>query len=134
VIPLFTAALLSGERPTVFGDGLQSRDFTYVSDVVAAVAAAAAAPSSVSGDVFNIAPGSQHTLLDLLAAIGRATGVEPDPVFAEARAGDIHQSCADATKARTAFGWEPQVSLESGIERYLAWIRSGEGAEPTDVH
>jgi nucleoside-diphosphate-sugar epimerase len=134
VIPLFASALLAGERPTVYGDGLQSRDFTYVSDVVAAVVAAAEAPPEVSGDVFNIAPGSQHTLLDLLAVIGRASGVEPDPIFAEARAGDIHQSCADATKAMAAFGWAPAVSLESGIERYLAWIRAGEGAEPADIH
>jgi UDP-glucose 4-epimerase len=134
VIPLFTSALLSGERPTVFGDGLQSRDFTYVDDVVAAVVAAANAPASISGDVFNIAPGSQHTLLELLAAIGRASGVDPQPVFAESRVGDIHQSCADANKAMSAFDWRPRVSLEAGVERYIAWLRSGEGAEPTDVH
>jgi nucleoside-diphosphate-sugar epimerase len=107
----------------VFGDGLQSRDFTYVSDVVAAVAAAANAPSSVSGEAFNIAPGTQHTLLDLLAAIGRASGVESEPVFLEARAGDIHQSCADAAKAMAALEWAPTVSFESGIANYIDWFR-----------
>jgi UDP-glucose 4-epimerase len=123
VIPLFTEALLAGERPTVFGDGRQSRDFTYVSDVVAAVVAAANAPATVSGEVFNIAPGSQHTLLDLLAAIGGASGVDPKPVFVDARAGDIHQSCADAAKAMAALDWQPQVTFESGIVRYIEWLR-----------
>jgi UDP-glucose 4-epimerase len=123
VVPLFASALLAGDRPTIFGDGLQSRDFTYVSDVVAAVVAAASAPATVSGDVFNVAPGDTHTLLELLAAIGRACGVEPDPEFAEARAGDIHQSCADASKAMSALEWAPRVSLDAGIEQYLAWLR-----------
>jgi UDP-glucose 4-epimerase len=125
VIPLFTSALLSGERPTVFGDGLQSRDFTYVSDVVAAVVAAANAPASISGEVFNIAPGSRHTLLELLAAIGRATGVDPQPIFADARVGDIHQSCADASKAMAALDWRPRVSLDAGVESYVDWLRLG---------
>ncbi|MGZ8766145.1 MAG: NAD-dependent epimerase/dehydratase family protein [Acidimicrobiia bacterium] len=124
-IPLFAEALLSGERPTVFGDGLQSRDFTYVSDVVAAVVAAANAPAALSGEVFNVAPGNQHTLLDLLAAIGRASGVDPQPVFADARPGDIYRSCADASKAMAALDWRPQVSLETGIERYIEWLRAG---------
>ncbi len=127
VIPLFASALLAGEQPMVFGDGLQSRDFTYVSDIVAANVAAASAPAEVSGEVFNVAPGTSHTLLDLLAALGRATGVDATPVFAEARAGDIHQSCADASKAMAALDWQPQVSFETGIERYIEWLRDGSG-------
>ncbi len=122
VIPLFASSLLAGEQPTVFGDGLQSRDFTYVSDIVAANIAAATAPAAVSGEVFNVAPGSTHTLLELLAALGRATGVDAKPVFEAARAGDIHQSCADASKAMAAFGWQPEVSFEAGIERYIDWL------------
>ena len=124
VIPLFASALLAGGQPTVFGDGLQSRDFTYVSDIVAANVAAANAPAAVSGEVFNVAPGTKHSLLDLLAALGRATGSEAIPVFEEARAGDIHQSCADASKAMDAFDWRPQVSLETGIEHYVEWLRA----------
>jgi UDP-glucose 4-epimerase len=124
VIPLFASALLAGERPTVHGDGLQSRDFTYVSDVVAANLLAAVTPG-ISAQVFNVAPGAGSTLLELLAALGEIIGVAPDPVFTDARAGDIHQSCADASAARAALGWVPEVSFELGLARYVAWLRSG---------
>src|SRR5207247_2009093 len=100
VIPLFTRALLAGERPTIFGDGHQSRDFTYVGDVVAANLAAAASPATTSGNVYNIAPGDSQTLLDLLDALGNIVGVVPDPVFRDPRPGDVTQSRADAGAAR----------------------------------
>ncbi|MBM3674538.1 MAG: SDR family oxidoreductase [Actinobacteria bacterium] len=125
VIPLFTAALLADERPTVHGDGTQSRDFTYVSDVVAANLLAAGGPPETSSEVFNVAPGAGSSLLDLLAGLGRVIGVEPDPVFVEPRAGDIHTSCADASKARTQLGWAPEVTFEDGLARYVDWLRSG---------
>ncbi len=125
VIPLFATALLAGDRPTVYGDGLQARDFTYVSDVVAANLAAATAPASVRGAVLNVAPGQCHTLLDLLAILGDLLGTRPDPVFADPRAGDIKVSQADATAARRTLGWEPHVSFAEGLGRYVDWLRSG---------
>lgn len=124
VIPLFASALLAGERPTVHGDGLQSRDFTYVSDVVAANLAAATS-AAANGNVYNVAPGQGSTLLDLLATLGRLLDVTPDPRFTDPRPGDIHQSCADASRARADLAWAPQVSFEDGLARYLDWLRAG---------
>jgi UDP-glucose 4-epimerase len=123
VIPLFASALIEGKRPTVHGDGLQSRDFTYVSDVVAANLAAATS-AAANGNVYNVAPGEGFTLLDLLGTLGRLLDVTPDPEFTDPRPGDIHQSCADATRARADLGWSPQVSFEDGLARYLDWLRT----------
>ncbi len=125
VIPLFAAALMDGERPTVHGDGTQSRDFTYVSDVVAANLAAAAAPAArASGHAFNVAPGEGATLLDLLDALGRTLGVVPDPVFVAPRPGDVKLSCADAAAARDVLGWSPTVAVADGLARYVDWLRA----------
>lgn len=123
VIPLFASALLDGRRPTVHGDGLQSRDFTYVSDVVAANLAAASVPAA-NGKVYNVAPGQGATLLELLEILGRLVGVSPDPEHTDPRPGDIHQSCADATAARAELGWTPAVDFETGLARYLTWLRT----------
>ncbi|HZJ26347.1 MAG TPA: NAD-dependent epimerase/dehydratase family protein [Acidimicrobiia bacterium] len=123
VIPLFAAALLAGERPTVYGDGSQSRDFTYVSDIVAANLAAAQAGPEASAGVFNVAPGRTHTLLELLDALGAAIGVDPEPSFEPARAGDIRESQADAGSAAAVLGWQPVVSLRAGLEHYVDWLR-----------
>ena len=125
VIPLFAAALLAGESPVVHGDGTQSRDFTYVTDVVAANLAAASAPADqASGQAFNIAPGEGTTLLELLDGLGARIGVTQDPVFVESRPGDVHRSCADATAARTILGWTPTVTIEDGLAHYVDWIRA----------
>jgi UDP-glucose 4-epimerase len=125
VIPLFAAALMNGERPTVHGDGTQSRDFTYVADVVAANLAAAVAPAErASGQAFNVAPGEGSTLLELLDALGRGIGVTPDPVFVDPRPGDVTLSCADASAAREVLGWAPTVSVADGLERYVDWLRA----------
>jgi UDP-glucose 4-epimerase len=125
VIPLFAAALMDGERPTVHGDGTQSRDFTYVADVVAANLAAATAPADrASGQAFNVAPGEGSTLLELLDALGRSIGVTPDPVFVDPRPGDVKLSCADASAAREVLGWAPTVSVADGLERYVDWLRA----------
>jgi UDP-glucose 4-epimerase len=124
VIPLFATALMKGERPTVFGDGQTTRDFTFVSDVVAANLAAASAPAEVSsGNVYNIAPGKTSSLLELLDILGELLGVEPDPVFADPRPGDIHRSCADASAATRDLGWKPSVSIDQGLARYVDWLR-----------
>jgi UDP-N-acetylglucosamine/UDP-N-acetyl-alpha-D-glucosaminouronate 4-epimerase len=123
VIPLFATALRNGERPVVFGDGLTTRDFTYVSDVVAANLAAASAPGSVSGNVYNIAPGSSSSLLELLDVLGDLLGRTPDPVFEDPRPGDVPRACADASAAARDLGWHPQVSLAEGLARYVDWLQ-----------
>jgi nucleoside-diphosphate-sugar epimerase len=125
VIPLFARALLDGTRPLVHGDGMQSRDFTYVSDVVAAnLAAAVAASEACNGKVFNIAGGNQHTLLDLLRELATLIGVDPDPEFGPARAGDVRHSCADATAAANALGFACEVSFAEGLAHTLTWMRA----------
>ncbi len=125
VIPLFAAAMLAGEQPVVHGDGTQSRDFTYVGDVVAANLAAASAPAHLaSGQAFNVAPGAGTSLLELLDGLAARIGVAVDPVFVDPRPGDVHRSCADARAARAALGWAPTVSIEDGLARYVDWIRS----------
>jgi UDP-glucose 4-epimerase len=123
VIPLFASALRNGDRPVVYGDGLTTRDFTYVSDVVAANLAAAAAPSTVSGGVYNIAPGHSSTLLELLDVLGRLLDREPNPVFEDPRPGDVPRACADASAATRDFGWKPSVSLAEGLAHYVDWLQ-----------
>ncbi len=125
VIPLFAAALLAGEEPVVHGDGTQSRDFTYVTDVVAANLAAASAPAAAaSGQAFNVAPGEGTTLLELLDGLAARIGVDPTPVFVESRPGDVHRSCADPSAAREVLGWAPTVSIPDGLAAYVDWIRA----------
>ncbi|MEP6623325.1 MAG: NAD-dependent epimerase/dehydratase family protein, partial [Acidimicrobiia bacterium] len=125
VIPLFAAALLAGEHPVVHGDGTQSRDFTFVTDVVAANLAAASAPTeTASGQAFNIAPGAGTTLLELLDGLATRIGVTPDPVFVDPRPGDVKISCADASAARSVLGWAPTVSIPDGLAAYVDWIRA----------
>src|SRR5690242_19715885 len=124
VIPLFAAALLAGESPTVHGDGKQSRDFTYVADVVGANLAAATAPAEVcSGGVYNVAPGHTTTLLELLAALGEIIDTTVEPTVVEPRAGDVRRSQADATAARRDLQWEPTWTLESGLREVITWMR-----------
>src|SRR5690606_30143707 len=94
VIPIFVSTMLSGEQPTVFGDGMQSRDFVYIADVVQANLLAADEPAAV-GQSINVAAGRQATLLDLVGAINDALGTSISPVFAPPRAGDVRESLAD---------------------------------------
>jgi UDP-glucose 4-epimerase len=129
VIPLFSDALTSGEPPLVHGDGLQSRDFTFVTDAVQANVRAAAAPADqCAGRVFNVARGDPHTLLDLLQTMADLTGVTATPRHTEPRAGDIRHSHADIAEARTQLGYEPSVSFRDGLAATLAWFREGGGA------
>lgn len=124
VIPLFAAALMAGEAPTVHGDGTQSRDFTYVTDVVAANLAAAITPADLaSGRAFNIAPGAGTSLLELLDGLAARIGNNVNPVFVDSRPGDVHLSCADATAARAVLGWSPTVSVADGLAHYVDWLR-----------
>ncbi len=126
VIAIFAAALSEGRIPTIFGDGQQTRDFTYVTDVVQALLLAAERPG-VSGQVFNVGTGRGTSLLELLAAMNRHLGTVMAPRHAEPRAGDIRHSRADISKARTMLGYEPTVPFEEGLARTLAWYRSLRG-------
>ena len=123
VIPLFVTAMLAGKQPTVFGDGYQSRDFTYIDNVVAGNLAAADAPGA-SGRVFNVACGNQFTLLDLIASINRVLGTDIQPNFAEARVGDVRESLADITQAREVLGYEPVIDFDEGLRRSIEYYRS----------
>ena len=116
VVPLFIDALRSGSSPTVHGDGLQRRDFTYVGDVARANLLAADADTSVcSGHVYNVAGGQRATVLDLLETIAKILDVTPDPVHDEPRAGDVRDSEADLRAIARDLGYEPAVSLEDGL-------------------
>ncbi|MEX2273441.1 MAG: SDR family oxidoreductase [Vicinamibacterales bacterium] len=123
VISQFAKALTEGRSPTIYGDGSQTRDFTYIDNVVDGVLRAADAPRA-SGEVINVATGGRISLLDLLDVMKRLTGTGVDPDFAEARSGDVRDSQADITKAKTLLGYEPLVGLEEGLARTLAWHRS----------
>ena len=117
VIPLFIDALRSDQAPTVHGDGGQSRDFTYVSDVVAANLAASEAPAEVcQGQAYNVANGTSNSLLDLLEVLGRLMGVQPRPQHTDPRPGDVYATRGDGSEARRAFGWSPRVSFEEGLK------------------
>lgn len=122
VVPNFTTAVLDGKRPHVNGDGLVSRDFTYVDNVVAANLLAML-PTSPSGLTCNVACGDRHSLLDLLDAISKAAGRPAEPTFGPSRAGDIRDSQADITLARSALGYEVSVPFDTGVARTVAWYR-----------
>ena len=128
VIARFCTRFLRGETPVIFGDGLQSRDFTYVENVVAAnLAAASAAESAVAGKVFNVACGERITLLRLAEDLNALTGQNLVPRHEPDRAGDIRHSRADISAARDAFGFSPTVSWEEGLRRTLEWYRGQNG-------
>ncbi len=121
VVPLFIEALRTGARPTIHGDGLQRRDFTYVGDVARANLLAATADASVCSDrVYNIAGGQRATVLDLLGAIGRILDVTSDPVHDEPRSGDVRDSEADLTAAARDLAYRPTVTLEDGLRITVA--------------
>jgi UDP-glucose 4-epimerase len=121
VIPLFIDCLVQGKAPTVHGDGLQSRDFTYVSDVVAANRAAASAPGDIcNAKVYNAAGG--RSLLDLLEVLANILDVRPTPLHGDPRPGDIRTSRADASAIRRDLGFEVKVSFEEGMSRTVAWF------------
>jgi UDP-glucose 4-epimerase len=124
VIALFAQKMLAGQTPMIYGDGLQSRDFTYVADVVQALRRAAAAPAA-SGRVYNVGTGGSVTVLDLVAALNRLLGTSLTPRHGPPRAGDVRHSRADISRARQELGYAPAVSFEDGLARTLAWYREG---------
>lgn len=123
VIALFCSAMLRGRRPIIYGDGLQSRDFTYVGNVVQALQKAAIA-EGVSGKVYNVGTGSSITVLDLLAALNRLLGARIEPEFKPPRTGDVRSSRADISRARQELGYDPRVSFEEGLAKTLEWYRA----------
>ncbi len=123
VIPLFVTAMLAGRRPTVFGDGSQSRDFTFIDNVVQGNLAAEAAPQAV-GRVFNVACGQQFSLLEVIASINHVLGTNIEPQFDEPRAGDVQESLADISAARELLGYAPSVVFEEGLRRSIDYYRS----------
>lgn len=123
VIALFVAAMSAGKSPTVHGDGLQSRDFTYVANAVQALRKAADAPKDVSGNVYNVGTGNSITVLDLVAALNKLMGTNLSPVHTAARAGDVRFSKADIRRTRSDLHYEPAVPFEEGLRRTLEWNR-----------
>jgi UDP-glucose 4-epimerase len=126
VIPLFVAALLSGKQPTIFGDGTQSRDFTYVANVVEANILASGA-EGVSGKVYNAACGDSISLLELLRAICERLEQPCAPMFAPSRPGDVKHSWADISAAQRELGYEVKVGLQEGLDRTVDYYRQAAG-------
>ncbi len=125
VIARFCTLMLRGETPTIFGDGLQSRDFAYIDNVVAANLLAAERPADkVAGRVFNIAGGVSVTLLDLIAELNKLTGQSIVPKHEPGRSGDIRHSAADLTASRTDLAYEPQVTWQEGLNHTLDFYRA----------
>ena len=123
VIPKFIKQLLNGETPTINGDGKQSRDFTYIENVVEANLKACLAPSSASGEAYNIAYGGREYLIDIYYGLTKALEVDVEPNFGPDRAGDIKHSNADISKARELLGYDPDWSFERGIEAAIEWYK-----------
>ena len=126
VIPIFINSLLSCQRPTIFGDGRQTRDFTYVANVVQANLLAADSPAA-AGRVFNIGNGQAINLLDLVAALNRILGTSIEPLFQPARVGDVRDTLADITLARTKLGYHPRTDLEGCLRETVAFYQGGGG-------
>ncbi|MBQ2724523.1 MAG: SDR family oxidoreductase [Clostridia bacterium] len=123
VIPKFIKMLLRGERPTINGDGRQSRDFTYIENVIEANLKACLAPAEADGEAFNIAYGGREYLIDIYYGLTKALNVDIEPYFGPERAGDIKHSNADISKARRLLGYDPDWSFQRGIEAAIAWYR-----------
>ena len=122
VIPLFITALLAGRTPTIFGDGHQSRDFTYVENVVSANLLAAEA-KNVVGNVYNVATGGRTSLLDLISGINKILGTSIVPRHEPPRPGDVRHSQADISRARADLAYEPRVNLEDGLRLAIGHYR-----------
>ena len=123
VIPKFLKQLLHGETPTINGDGKQSRDFTYIENVIEANLKACVAPKEAAGEAYNIAYGGREYLLDIYYGLTKALGVNIEPNFGPDRAGDIKHSNADISKARRLLGYDPDWSFDRGIQAAIAWYK-----------
>src|SRR5919205_1017356 len=129
VIAIFCGRLISGERPTIYGDGRQTRDYTYVADIVAANLAAASHPEA--GGVYNVGTGRESSVLEVLAALRRAANLDDEdlqPEFAPARLGELQRSALDVNRARAELGFVAQSDLDEGMRRTLDWARAAQVA------
>jgi len=125
VLAKFITQMLGGEQPTVFGDGTQSRDFTYVDNAVHAnLLACEAAAEKVAGKVFNVATGERFDLNQTFAILKKLTAYNGDLKYTPERAGDVKHSLADLSSARKYLGYEPLVMFEEGLKRTIEWYRS----------
>ncbi|MBQ2825183.1 MAG: SDR family oxidoreductase [Clostridia bacterium] len=125
VIPKFIKQLLRGETPTINGDGKQSRDFTYIENVIEANLKACLAPSSAAGEAFNVAFGGREYLIDIYYGLTKALGKEDvEPNFGPDRKGDIKHSNADISKAKELLGYDPDYSFEQGIKLAIDWYKN----------
>jgi len=126
VLAIFCRRMLAGGEVTIHGDGEQSRDFTYIENVVSGNLLAAAAPADrVSGRTMNLATGSRATLNQTFGILRELTGYTGEPAYGAARAGDIHDSLADIGLARELLGYEPSVDFREGLRRTVEWYKSG---------
>lgn len=121
VIPKFIKMLMNGETPTINGDGMQSRDFTYIENVIEANLKACLAPHEAAGNAFNIAYGGREYLIDIYHSLTRALGKDIEPNFEPDRAGDIKHSNADISKAREMLGYDPDYDFDSGLKLAIDW-------------
>ncbi len=123
VLSLFISAYMNSQTPTIFGDGEQSRDFTYVENAVDATLRACTAPDA-SGQVINVGTGERHTLNETIKVLDRIFGRQVTPRYDAQRAGDVQHSHADISLARKLLGYEPAVRFEEGLKKTVAWFRS----------
>jgi nucleoside-diphosphate-sugar epimerase len=128
VLAIFCRKMLRGEQPTIYGDGEQSRDFTYIENVVNANLLAASAPAEkVSGQVMNTATGARATLNGTFRILRELTGYKGEPAYGPARAGDVRDSLADIRQAEERMGYKPLVDFREGLRRTVEWYRASEG-------
>jgi nucleoside-diphosphate-sugar epimerase len=123
VISLFISALCDGRQPAIYGDGEQTRDFTYVANVVDAVLRACLA-AAASGEVINVATGGRTSINALFRTLRDVVGARVEPVYSKARAGDVRHSQADIGKAKRLLGYEPHVTFEEGLKKTVEWHRT----------
>jgi UDP-N-acetylglucosamine 4-epimerase len=123
VIPKFIKQLMAGERPTINGDGKQSRDFTYIENVIEANLKACLAPHEAAGQAYNIAYGGREYLIDIYYSLTKALGVDLEPHFGPDRKGDIKHSNADISKARELLGYDPDYDFARGLNEAIAWYK-----------
>jgi nucleoside-diphosphate-sugar epimerase len=124
VMAKFTLQMMNGERPTIFGDGEQGRDFTYIENAVSANLLAIAAPAEkVAGRTFNVACGERNTLNKTFRVLAELLDFKESPIYGPPRAGDVLDSLADISAAREAFGYDPRVGFEEGLRRTVEWYR-----------
>jgi nucleoside-diphosphate-sugar epimerase len=127
VISVFSTALIEGRQPTIYGDGEQTRDFTYVANAVDGVLRACEAPKA-AGEAINVACGTRISLNELLRVMNTIVGTALRPIYKEARTGDVRDSQADISKAKALLDYTPTVPLEEGLRHTLAWCRSTSAA------